>query len=405
MKPYANFPGEKIEEVRHLAREGFSVREICRRVGTHHHNVRPIVAELEAAGDLPLCCPCGLPRGHRSTACAVSTAPKRGYPKIRDSKLTKAQIKEIHDLAAKGVSNRQIAERTGRALVAVNRHVKIWMQKLEEAGAPLKPCKCGRPARHPGGCIKNSPTLLSSDRVERIERWAREGVSAAEMQRRSRAVTNGAGLDTILKYARPIWAQMAADGHVCGCGEAFGHAAPCKATWDAPGRIRGPQSISPDSRRRIINALLNGDSIVAIRRRLQVSEKKVLRVFRAMSREDRHRRAKLVWQRVHGSGERQQGLDLFARIRRAVPSGLEQSLRDDVTSELYLAVLQGDITIDAIERHARTYVGRAFTLWASAFGPQSLDAPLGTDDDRSLADLIGDDSYLDELADIQLGDD
>lgn len=401
-RPYTNFPQEKIDEVRRLARQGFSSREICRRVGTHHHNVRSIIAEVEAAGELPANCPCGRPRGshHGSNTCPLSTGKPRKYPKVRVSRVPKEKLNEVFRRLQAGESQRRISLEVGVSITAVRFHQKRWISRGD---LRVGKCRCGKPGGHPGGCVKNSPGVLSRDRRERIQQWAREGVSAAEMQRRSRSVTEGAGLATILKYARPVWDQMAAEGIVCDCGQPLGHRAACSATWDSPGRVRGPQPMPVHEARRISNALLNGDSILTIRRSVDVSEKKVLRVLRSLSAEDRHQRAVLVYRRVREGGERRHGEDLFDRIKAALPRGLEDSLRDEVVAELSLAVLQGDLTLDQIASRASRFIDRAYRDWADAFGPRSLNESLGDDSDAELLDLFGDDTAALALDELEIG--
>ncbi|QCB42349.1 hypothetical protein E5673_08985 [Sphingomonas sp. PAMC26645] len=398
-KPYANFPLEKIEAVKRLAREGFSVREICRRVGTHHHNVRPIVAELDASKELPTHCPCGQLRGvgHRNLVCAVSTARKTGYPKRRASQLGWPKIKDIYRRIDAGQSNRSIALETGISLTAVNRHSKAWMKKRER---PFPPCRCGRPARHPGGCIVNSPSLIGINKRQQIKDWVARGFSAAQMVRSSR---KAASIHTILKYATPLWEKMAVDGTFCGCGERRGHRGVCIATWESDLRIRGPQPMPREEQDRILNALLNGDSIITVRRNVPTSEKRAYRVLRAMSPAERHRRACIVYRRIRDDDGAVHGRNLFEKVQAAVPAGIVSSVRDEVVSELSLAVLQGDLTLDQIRAHAKKYVGRAFQSWASGFGPKSLDEALGDDGSRTLGDFVGDSTGSLSVDEIEIG--
>lgn len=245
--------------------------------------------------------------------------------------------------------------------------------------------------------------LLSRDRIKRIERWAREGLSAAEMQRRSRSTAANSGIRTILKYATPVWEEMAAEGVFCGCGERLGHVGLCAATWASRGRIRGPQPVPVDEQVRIINALLSGESIVAIRRTVKVSEMKVLRIFRAMTAQERHKRAIIVRRRIGDDDGQVHGFDLYERVRAVVPATLEINIRDEVISELCLAVLQHDLTIDDIRQHAQKFVGRAFTSWSNGFGPRSLDDALFEDGDGSLHDVIGDDTSVSRMDDFAIG--
>lgn len=212
-------------------------------------------------------------------------------------------------------------------------------------------------------------------------------------------------MSAILKYATPVWEGMAAEGIFCGCGERRGHVGLCAATWASRGRIRGPQPIPLEEQVRIVNALLSGDSILAIRRTVEVSEKKVLRIFRAMTAEERHKRAMIVRRRIGDDDGHQHGLNLYERVRAVVPATLEISIREEVVSELCLAVLQHDLTLDDIKQHAKKFVGRAFTTWANGFGPRSLDEAINEDGDRALHDVIGDDTGADHLGDFAIGGD
>jgi DNA-directed RNA polymerase sigma subunit (sigma70/sigma32) len=65
--------------------------------------------------------------------------------------------------------------------------------------------------------------------------------------------------------------------------------------------------------------------------------------------------------------------------------------------------MQGDLTLESIKEHCETYVGRAFSQWASAFGPRSLNETIGEDGDTELLALIGDDTSAEQLGDIEIG--
>lgn len=72
---------------------------------------------------------------------------------------------------------------------------------------------------------------------------------------------------------------------------------------------------------------------------------------------------------------------LYNRIERLIPSGYARDIRDDIASELYLAVLSGEIPEDRIEQDGRRILNRVLDeTGASWFGPTvSLDEVIGED--------------------------
>lgn len=65
----------------------------------------------------------------------------------------------------------------------------------------------------------------------------------------------------------------------------------------------------------------------------------------------------------------------------------DTALRDDAVSEMFLALLEGRLKRDRIKAEARTFTGRAIGLWASRYGPASLDEDM-TGEGFTLGDLI-----------------
>ncbi len=73
---------------------------------------------------------------------------------------------------------------------------------------------------------------------------------------------------------------------------------------------------------------------------------------------------------------------------------MSEATRDDVISEIYLAVLEGTLDVDAVEANAKRFANAAVSTYESKFGPRSLDAAMFDDSDRSLIESIPDPSAL-----------
>lgn len=79
-------------------------------------------------------------------------------------------------------------------------------------------------------------------------------------------------------------------------------------------------------------------------------------------------------------------VDLFAVVSKHVPKHLDRTARDDIISEIVLAVLTGEIAQDDIAKSVKEFVKRhnkRFSPWEFA----SLDAQIGDDSDFSLGDM------------------
>lgn len=87
---------------------------------------------------------------------------------------------------------------------------------------------------------------------------------------------------------------------------------------------------------------------------------------------------------------------LYQEIEQLVPSGLPPDIRDDVISELILAVLDGSLSRDRLQSGGRAIMDRTIdkcgaSRWTTH---RSLDAPI-TESGMTLADVIADDRALD----------
>lgn len=89
---------------------------------------------------------------------------------------------------------------------------------------------------------------------------------------------------------------------------------------------------------------------------------------------------------------------LYQEIEQLVPSGLPPDIRDDVISELFLAVLDGSLSRDRLQSGGRAIMDRAIDncgacRWTAL---RSLDAPI-TESGMTLADIIADDRAMDDF--------
>lgn len=85
------------------------------------------------------------------------------------------------------------------------------------------------------------------------------------------------------------------------------------------------------------------------------------------------------------------------RIDRAVGSHVPMDVRLEANAELYLAVLDGIVSVDCIEKVAPSFRNRAYSMCgASKFGTRSLDEEIG-EDGWTLMDSIDDPSALETM--------
>lgn len=71
--------------------------------------------------------------------------------------------------------------------------------------------------------------------------------------------------------------------------------------------------------------------------------------------------------------------DLFSAAERAVPKSLPRWIRDDVVSDIVLAILEGALSIEQVAARAKGFIAAHYRSFAS-LDTLSLDAPIpGTD--------------------------
>lgn len=78
---------------------------------------------------------------------------------------------------------------------------------------------------------------------------------------------------------------------------------------------------------------------------------------------------------------------IMGELRHATRRMTDQTLRDDVISEMFLALMEGRLSRDQIGAEAKAYSGRAIGQWQSKWAPMSLDEDL-TGEGFRLVDVI-----------------
>lgn len=354
---------------------GKGAKTIWKETGVPAKNVRLIGIELAAADKLPDTCPCGAPRGHGGPCNGEAHA-------------------EIRRRYRAGYSASQIAPIVGLAAESVWDHLR----RLKQQDVDLGTCRCGQPNGHSGGCIANAAFGLSASDVSEIERMIRDRVTAGDVARRLGFVR-----ETVLRYARPIWEELFAQGVACGCGRRMGHFGLCIDTYESGERRRGPAPMDPALYQSVRRMLLDGVNVVHIRTDLDISEHAILRVLGDLTPEQKSQRLSDLRTRKRPSQRAGSGRDLVAKVNAIVPKGIDPSVREEVVSELCLAVMQGDLTLESIKEHCDAFIGRAFSQWANAFGPRSLNETVGEDGNAEMVDLLHDTTATLSIDEIEIG--
>jgi len=408
----ANMTWQRRRKVSDLAQAGHGCKAICERTGETEWRVDQLIAELRAAGLtpdkcvgcenpfnhrgpclLPKMCECGRWRRHRGPCRGNTPKPlvRRGdkAPTIDPAARHQAMLR-YRD----GHSIRRISEATGISFSKVQRLIAYWRKRSHHE---LKPCVCGRPARHPGGCIKNTPQAVSKLEHARII----DGTRAGELPHHI-AERLGLHVQTVLKHSAEARKEMFAAGTGCACGRPVGHPYWCSAKWDAHEQPRGRRPFPEPHEAQAIEALVRGDIVADIAKAARVGTGSVWRLRKSLGAEQRAQRTKSIRARIARAGVGR-GEEIMARIKAAVRRGIDPVVRDDIEAEIYLAVIEGRIETEQIKSVVKRFISRGLSEWQSNYGPKSLDATLGPDDGRALIDLIRDDTSSGHLEEIEIG--
>jgi hypothetical protein len=213
----------------------------------------------------------------------------------------------------------------------------------------------------------------------------------------------GANISTLRVAAQPFIAVMKLAGTLpkCSCGRDRFHMYGCKAVYArgdyadlVVGRSREESARLLAQRQAILDAIMRGERYSEIERRLGISHKSARKYLRFLTPEQIARRKKLETDRPLRYRPVTQTLPfndaLYSRIAKAVPRWPSPALRDDIISDVYLAVTSGELAADEVEAQASRYAKRAANDFESRFGPISLDQPVSSSDDRTLIETIAD---------------
>ena len=405
-----NVPVDSRRKVSKLAREGWQISVIVRRTGVSEWRVTQMVEDLDRAGQLPAkCAGCDLPRGHKAP-CPKSKMCKcgrwryhrgacrrpDGRKNVPETKLTDEQLADLKQRYRARQSIRGISRATGISFAVVQRAIK---RLRERAKYKPGPCMCGRPAWHGGSCWATKNGVVGKRHLTRIEQGILDGKTSHAMAEQLKL-----SVMTILKHSVPIRDRLFAAGVTCACGRALNHNFWCSARWDAHEMPRGRRPFGEPRETQAVEALLRGDVVGDIAKAVGVGPDNIWRLRRSLSDDQRAQRTRAIRDRL-ARGRGLHGAALMAKINAAVSKRLDAALRDDVASEIYLAVIEGRIEVEQIGAVVRSFVSRGMAQWQSAYGPRSLDEKLPGDGNRTLADGLGDTTAALTIEEITIGDD
>ncbi|PNU02769.1 hypothetical protein [Novosphingobium guangzhouense] len=391
-----------------LVREGWNIKTVCDRTGESEWRVTQVMNDVLASGVpvSPTCPACGQRRNHRGPCplpvnCACGRrrnhrGPCRTEKVARLPAIPEEQRIYLWQRYNDGMSIRRMSEGSGMPFSTVQRAVKFWNDRRR---TDPRPCACGRPFRHPGGCIKNTPAALDRRWIARIEEMVREGHPPSKIAR-----DLDLAVATVQKHSLPLRMRLFDEGIACACGRPLHHNYWCSAKWDQYGMRRGFQPLPAAAHAAILKGLLSGAVVSDLAKETSVHEKQIWAIRREMSPEDQRRRRIAIRARMRAAGRKLDGRAVLKLIEAALPKGLERALRDDVAGELQLAVMEGRIEVEQIRSVVRSFVSRGLADWQNQYGPRSLDEKLSADGNRTLGDMIEDATSAHHLEEISIGE-
>lgn len=92
--------------------------------------------------------------------------------------------------------------------------------------------------------------------------------------------------------------------------------------------------------------------------------------------------------------------DVAVRVRRAVGRALPRDVAEDTVSDMVVAILDGSLALDRIEKEARRYGNSVLERFANRFVQRSIDETIAGTEDLRLIDTLVDDSsssWLEEM--------
>lgn len=196
---------------------------------------------------------------------------------------------------------------------------------------------------------------------------------------RQLALATGLNKTKVGYIAAPYLAIMRATGAIgyCECGRERFHPRVCSRTLSRGGRVITPKLLA--HRAEMVAAIMSGEQYLSIARRYGVDKATVRAYLRYLTPAQRERRKALERARIRESRAvpvvRPHRDALYRRVYAALPGWLDDTLRDDVASEMLVAIYEGAEEREIIAQ-AERFARAARNAFASKFGAISLDQPL-----------------------------
>lgn len=280
----------------------------------------------------------------------------------------------------------QLSRNAVGALVAYWRARSRYRKKL---------CDCGQMEGHSGRCPR--PNVIGKRLLARIEARLTSGETVHQV---ADAFELSAAL--VSRHTLALRERLFSLGHTCGCKRIIGHPGCCSSTWDRQERPRGRRPLAEDVERAATDGLIRGWAIAVVAQSAGISVHAATALRRSLPISLLAQRAAAISARHKVS--RDGGAAIMEKVKRAVPRDLEHALRDDIISEIFVAVIEGRIEEDQIKAAARSFIARGIAEWQSRYGPRSLDEKLSQDSSATLGDLIEDHTSASHIEELYIGE-
>lgn len=274
--------------------------------------------------------------GVSTQACnkAISVLRDNGFAISRPGRPPFNQEREdhLHSLfRTTDLSNRAICREHGYYLSCVNHSRLRYTASLKARGEPVPMCECGLELHHPRVCVARVEESFKKRGIKN-----RMTLGAQHLQELKERVMSGEPYKSIA------------------------------ASFD-----------------------LSKSSVTDFVRDLGTEDREALRRLKSLPQA--HRRARQLAKAVSRPKATTARVDpLYEHMRRALPVGIDPTLRDDALSEAYTQILEGRIAIASAAEGVRAIYRKLVRSHASKWGDFSLDMPIAPGSSVSFADGVED---------------